>query len=444
MRIRFTLLVIAVVFGISAKAQVWTSDSVSMGAQAGPPPAPSYHEDVFYSLKNGTQKNVTNMNWHVAFQMTPQGPYGNVSVFANHAQTKVEVYSMNTSATAKYASLAAGDTVGKMGKQLYNTDTSWNWGAFNVSTTGNPLDYGWGVYSISTHHVTGDSLYVLKIGSQTYKLWIQEYKSTPADSVQWRFRIAKFDGSSDTTIRIYRKPNYENRLFVYYNADSRTVIDREPNRDSWDLMFTRYIGMIAQGPGPLVPYPLMGVQSNFGVRVAEVTMVDPDTTTSYMAYPYSHLSNTIGSDWKSYDQPNMKWKWSDSTTFFIETDNTNEVYQLAFTRFDGASTGKSVFKKRKMGNLASVNEVNSAIKKYALAPNPATDRVNVILSAEERTEARILIVDMSGRTVINKAVAINKGLNALAVDVSSYPTGTYIVNVSNGSWKVSDRVVVQH
>ena len=200
MRLRSLLLVGAVALSTTtANAQNWVQDSVEMGT--------GYANDAFYSLKNGSAKVEPNTNWHLAFQMTPPGPYGNVSVIANQVQGGVNVYSLHMAASTNFATLSAGDTVGKTGpaRQLFNSDSTWNLGAFNrLSDPSDLNDYSWGYYDQQDHDVNGDSLYLITITSgsttEAYKVWIQRFMSYPLDSIHWEFRIAKFVGSQPILI----------------------------------------------------------------------------------------------------------------------------------------------------------------------------------------------------------------------------------------------------
>ena len=44
---------------------------------------------------------------------------------------------------------------------MYNSDTSWNYGAFVMNQSSDMFDYGWGVYNIQTHHIIGDSVFLI-------------------------------------------------------------------------------------------------------------------------------------------------------------------------------------------------------------------------------------------------------------------------------------------
>jgi hypothetical protein len=444
MRLKSLLIAGAVAFSSTqVNAQAWVDDSVTMG--------PSYANDVFYSLKNGAQPAVSNMNWHLAFQTIEPGP-GNVSILANHAQGGVKVYSLHMRAATNFTTLTAADTVGKTGatRELFNADTNWNFGAFNrMNNPADVFDFSWGMYNTTTHHVVGDSLYLVTITNlavtEAYKVWVKQYVSTPADSVQWQVRIAKFDGSEDTSFRIYRKPAFTDRLFAYYNIVTKTIFDREPSRYSWDILFTRYKEYLAGAPG--VPYyNVMGVLSNFGVTVYEKKKAGPDDTVGYGNYAYSATLNEIGSDWKTFNNTTMQWTFADSTYYFVKTKNTNEYYQLHFTNFGGTANGKVFFKKRFLGAYVnSISGINTPIQTYKLVPNPANNDVSVLIDTKESVKnARLIVTDLTGKVVFSSAVNVNGGLNAYTINTSSVAAGTYVVTLTNGAWKATEKLIVQH
>jgi hypothetical protein len=446
MMIRRLLFMSAFALSIQANAQSWVEDSVTMG--------PGYTNDVFYSMKNGSQKVEPNTNWHLAFQMTPPGPYGNVSILANHVQGGVNVYPLHMSAAMNFTTLSAADTIGKTSATmaLYNADSNWNYGAFNrMNDVTNLYDYSWGLYNPTTHHVVGDSMYLVKItagpNTTAYKLWVKQYTSTPADSVNWEFRIAKFDGTEDTTVKIYRKPAYVDRLFAYYNMATKTVLDREPGRYTWDVLFTRYKEYLAGAPG--VPYySVMGLLSNFDVTVADVRHIAMDDTAGYQAFAYSKKLNEIGSDWKVFDmsQNPPAYVIDDSTYFFVKTKNTQEYYQLKFTAFGGGANGKVVFKKRLLGAIPnSITTINTPLAVYHLAPNPASSSVSILLDSKEQVNnARVLVTDLMGKVAYSRSVNITNGLNAYELNIGNLAAGTYLVTLSNGSWKATEKLIVQH
>lgn len=429
----------AMLSAFGASAQTWVSDSVTMN--------PGYTNDVYYSLQNGTVATPVNTNWHLAFQMTPPSPFGTVTVLANHAQVGVQVYNLHLAASANFSSLAAADTLGKTASsmQLYNADTNWNYGAFNRTTDqANPFNYSWGSYDINTHSINGDSVYLLKVGTTSpvaYKLHLIQYRSSPVDSIMWKFRIAKFDGSDDTTI-IIRPADYPNKLFAYYNIDSHTATDREPVKTSWDVMFGRYKGLVTQG-GQTQMSNLTGVLSNYGVAVADAKNVNPDTATM-AGRIFSTHANAIGYDWKVNIPMTGNYTLDSMRTFFIKTANAPvKYYQMQFTGFSAAA-GKSIFRKR--GIIPnSIGNVRSSVSAYYAAPNPANNSITLMMDATENAgAASIIFADMTGRTVTAQAVNVVAGINNFTLQTASYPNGVYIISVKGKSINLSQKITIAH
>ncbi len=442
MNFRTLLTGAAMALSFGASAQTWVTDSVTMNA--------GYANDVYYSLQNGTVATPVNNNWHLAFQATPPGPYGTVSILANHVQGAVQVYNLHLSASAKFATLSAADTVGKTAAsmQLYNADTNWNYGAFNRTVDpANPFNYSWGTYDMNggVHNVNGDSVYLLKVGTtnpEFYKLHIRQYMAYPVDSIKWKFRIAKFDGTGDTSI-IIRPADYTNKLFAYYNVITRTVADREPVKTTWDIMFGRYKGEATQG-GQTVVSNLTGVLSNFGVSVADVRGVNPDTTT-LTGRTFSTKMNEIGYDWKINVPMTGNYYMDSMATFFVKTAATPAKYwQMQFTGFS-SSNGRSIFRKREIIVPTGIHSVSINITAYYAAPNPANNSVALMLDTKENADAATLaLTDMSGRTVSVQTINIAKGMNTFTVNTATVPAGMYLLSVQGNNIRLSQKLNIAH
>src|SRR5690606_37110059 len=283
-------------------------------------------------------------NWHLGFGMLPQGgPSSSVNVMANHVHGKVEVFSLGLPASTHFTTLTAADTIGKLTNNLYNSTFDWLWGAFNQTRVqSSPFDYGWGMYSLSTHNVEGDSLFIVNVGTETYKMTVKKYVSNPVDSIAYTFRIAKWDNTNDQEITIYRKDGYTNKAFAYYDIVNQAEVNREPDFGTWDLLFTRYIDSASMGPsGPQVPYGVMGVLIAPEVEIAKSIDLDPLTADPNTA-SYSDTLNTIGYKWKSFN--GTGYSLDSNASYFIKTASSNpKLFQIHFTKFEGSSTGKTVF-----------------------------------------------------------------------------------------------------
>lgn len=442
-------LVFALLISFGVSAQSWVADSIEMGS--------GYSHDVYYDLSSGNDYRQVADDWDIAFQMTAFGdPMFNASVRANHIKRSVEVYSLHKVASTTFGTLTPADTMVNKADQIVNQDTSWGRGAFTNNKDTSQFDYGWGRYNSSTHFLEGDSLYLVKANGVFYQLWIQKYVSFGAPgSIGYTFRVAKWDGTGDKTDSIKRVAPYTDRLFAYYDFASGTFSDREPSRRDWDLLFRQYQkdGQAGgQNPNALQAYT--GVLVNLNVSVAKVTGVDPNSISS--SNYQTHISsmtvatNAIGDDWKKLNA-SFQYDIKPDTSFIIKTDTANgnnEYYLLRFTRFDGGfATGKAVFETKLLATIpVGVDDVANTHKAtYSIYPNPAVNNVTIMVDAEKANKHTMLLVtDITGKTVLNTRMAIAEGLNGYSLDVSSYATGTYIVNLVNEDWSISEQIVVKH
>jgi len=87
-------------------------------------------------------------------------------------------------------------------------------------------------------------------------------------------------------------------------------------------------------------------------------------------------------------------------------------------------------------------------KRLAVSPNPASEQVNVVLSLPETGEiegqARVLLLDASGRTVLEHGLQRNLNQLRATVDVSALPAGLYYLHLRDGRrWLAGSKLVVE-
>lgn len=460
MKLKALLSATLVAFSTASFAQNWQVDSVAMGA--------GYANDVFYDLGTGATHLAQGTDWHLAFQMTSFGEKDfNASIRASHAKKNLMIYSLNRRATSDFAGIGPADTVGKTdpSRRLYNNDSSWGEGAFSQNRNRvDAFNYGWGMYSgpSGDHSLTGDSVYLIQAyvidpvtralaPGNAWKLWIQKYVSTPKDSIRYTFRIAKLNGSDDRTVSINRQTQggdmFTDRLFAYYNIDSNRILNREPSRQSWNMLFTQYYQLLQAGPS-VYATAVTGVLENQGLEVADVRQVDVESAV-YTAYARNTRIDEIGYDWKTYMPATFSYKMADSTSFFIKTKaaGVTSYYQLQFLRFDGGTppaTGKIVFRKRMIASLGVSGVAAQAVSNWTIAPNPAQNEAQIMMDVKTATNAQLVITDMAGRVVKTTSLSLKQGMNAFSLSTGAWPAGMYAVQIAGGDWKMSTRLAVAH
>lgn len=303
------------------------SEIITMGS--------GYANDIYYSMANGVVSTVPRGNWDIAFATGSR-----TSTIIINAGEGIKLYTYPGGDISSWNSLNI--TGIENWKPMYNSDTTWNFGAFERNALGHP-DYGWGIYNSVTHDVVGDSLFVIQFADQSIKkLWIKKKASVDNEYI---FQFANIDGSGLVVDTVDCKP-YTAKNFIYYSLTTKDAVDREPATDDWDFVVTKYIEMIPDGNGGTVPYPVTGILTNTGVRSASLNNVPPSTT-DYSAADFVTSISEIGSDWKSFDMNTYQYTVVNDRVYFVRTKN-NSVFRIVFTAFEGSGTGVIKFDKSKL------------------------------------------------------------------------------------------------
>jgi hypothetical protein len=293
---------------------VTTSVSISLGA--------SYTNDVFFRLSDGQMTVVPRSNWDIAFSVSPQ----EAAILTNGGSG---VVLKSYPVTAGWLWATAIDTAGYYTwTALYNSDTTWTEGAFNMNATGHP-NYGWGNYNGTSHNVEGNALYIIKLRNGSFKkIWIEMKYSALQ---KYSFRYSDLDGSNEQVVSNMDLSAAKTN-FVYYNLQDNLKVDREPDATNWDIVFTKY-------RDKSINYTVTGVLQNIDVTSRESTDVDP---LSEVLPSSGYLTNTstIGSDWKIYSNNQYS---IDETRVFLVKDLNKKVYRIRFKTFAGSATGDIAF-----------------------------------------------------------------------------------------------------
>jgi hypothetical protein len=429
MRKILQVLTILILAGSTVSAQ-WVTDSISMG--------PNYADNIFYKFGSGIQKTSSSSNWHIALSMNA---LDSASVFANQKGSLadfVKVYNIHKP-IADWSSVNLSDTLNA--GFLYNGDDGWYQGAFNQIPNPSAFNYGWGTYNISSHKITGDSVFIVRTGNGFYKLAIDSLNPLTYD---WNMRVEQIDVAGMTqTYSVSKSNGYADRLFAYFDLDNAQTTDREPDVNSWDMQFITYPTYVFAGPNSSYR-GVTGALTNRGIPVAEASMIDLDDarndyqnapSPSWQAGWESNAYSTIGYDWKSFNLGTFQYDILDSLSYFVKSQS-DSVFQMQFLEFPGGTTGNIKFRYRYVGAPVSVNDIQP-FAKPSIFPNPASDQINILFNATISSPAELNIMDMSGRVVYKTTKKVNNGLNVWTLNTASFPAGHYVIRLGN------DEAVVQ-
>ena len=424
---------ILTILGADANAQAVT-DTVSVGA--------GYVNQNYYQLSSGTKTTASKAEWDIAFQTSGDMSYA----IAANTYSGAVVYHYPNGSVNNWGD--ATDTAGLITwPKLYNAETTWNTGAFNQGAdASNPFDLGWGIYDISTHFITGDSLYIVKLTDGNFKkLWIKNL----ANGV-YNFIYANLDGTNPDTVAL-SKATYATKNFGYYSLVNNAAVDHEPVASTaWDLVFTQYTSDLTAGASP-TPYmgTATGVLQNAGVLVAKAADVaNTATYADYATQTYKEEINTIGWDWKVY--ANSVYTVEDSTVYFVQAQDS-AIWKIVFKGFGGSTTGDFIFTKEKLKSApvpptpSAINNINN-VATLSIYPNPvvAGGNLNVVVDLfQSNTNVNVTMYDISGKQVFNTNVNNQKGLKAIAVPTAGLRAGLYIVSLDVNGSKAVQKVSIQ-
>lgn len=408
----------------AAQAQVAVTDTVSMGA--------GYMQQVWYSLATDTETKSPRLNWDLAF--TTRSLEATILVNPN-----VKLYRPRAAASA-WATAVIDTTVFTDNDLLYNSDTSWVWGAMNASANySNAFDYGWGNYNITTHNLTADSFFVMKTNAGTWKKIIIDRL---VRDTMFFVRIANLDGSGLDSFTVLKK-NYRTKNFVYYNTASRTFIDREPASSNWDLTFTQYWSYVRTSPTVSQPYILTGGLHNLNTSVAKTLRRDT-ASNNFSGLTFRPEISTIGADWKGFDVANNRWILSDSNSYFVRTAS-GAVWKLVFTGFGGATNGNFIFR-RTLVQASNTQDVKAGKATFAVYPNPARgNNIHLIydLGAEGAKNAEVQIFDLAGRVVFRQDLPTTEGgLFDWQLPNMTLNTGMYFVRLQYDNKQTTQKLMI--
>ncbi len=394
-------------------------DTVSMGQ--------AYANDVFYSLDSGIVKIESRANWDIAF-------------YTNRWSAGIQI---NDGAGVQLFTYPLGDSSAwnnmdvsqiENWKPMVNSDTIWEEGAFGRNALGHP-DYGWGVYNAISHNVDGDSLFVVKLANGSLKKLFIKRKNSVLNT--FYFKYADIDGSNEINETLDITPYQDSRLFLYYSLTMGMAVDREPDINSWDLVFNRYSAIVYDNEGQPSDYVVVGIACNNNVGVAKYHPVSPSFT-DWTAREFEFYRTPIGHSWKEFNMSQFSYAIEDSLVFFIQNRNGN-IYKFYPDYFSGTATGSTGFVKELL-SLARISDHKLEGNMLTISPNPTAGLLRLHLNADQFRKAEVRVFDTKGK-LVHTTLLNNAAQN---LDLGSLRNGLYLIEVAESGRTFRAKVLLQH
>jgi len=128
--------------------------------------------------------------------------------------------------------------------------------------------------------------------------------------------------------------------------------------------------------------------------------------------------------------PENTYGWPDER---IPADVRKLFYRLEQFDANGASTYSPVRQVALPGGLF----------RLAVSPVPASTRMTLAIGSPEETTASVEVSDATLRVVYSRRHDLLNGENNISIDVTNWPSGTYLVTVRSKNHHAEERVVVQ-
>lgn len=417
---KFTFSALLLTFSAGLNAQTAVQDSVIMGA--------SYANEVYYILEDGAKSPQAANDWNLGFST---GSTSSV-IFSNAANSVVKLWPDGTNDDFETAIDVSGFGTWP---ELVNDPADFNKGSFNQNALGmimemgvpSSLDDGWGVYSFSDHIMRGDSIYVVKVGSDFYKVdFIKKELGTIT------LRYASVESTTAGTQVAVPAATYGTKNFVFFNLADGQVKDRE--LEGWDMWFTKYHDNYG-GAGIMA---VTGILTNPKLQVAIVNAGagNQATYTDLSSAAYSGDKNVIGDGYKSVDYTTGTWNVTNADVYYLQNAN-GDIWKWYPTAFVGTSQGKTVFYKQKVAFAGLTEEGTQFVEIY---PNPAKDQLTIAFDSKANT-ADIIVRNQMGQVVVSENFNTITGVTQQKLDISALANGVYYVEINqNGNATVKNVV----
>lgn len=391
-------------------------------------------EMVFFNLKDNNMTSVNSTNWQLAFK---SGAIAG-TIRANSNTNVFEAINLSIDDFGKAIEQSSLSNSSEF-KQTYNSNIDWKIGAFNQG--GAPeedYNYGWGEY-IQSDGIYGNKLYVLEIINNGKKVYFQFVINSVVSNI-YNISWSNLDGTNTQDFTI-NKATFSDKNFVYLDLFNTTVINNEPVKKQWDLLYSEYITPIQAGPD-LLYYPVAGFLQNTNTWVSEmegnvVSAPEDDT--------FSDEINMIGYDWKTFSGGTYVYK---DATYFVQRfsydSNFNpvpsgEIYRINFKGYTGGDQKTTVFEIN--STTSSVNGKEN--KNFAVYPNVISqNEVFNVITSNLRENAQVKIFSSTGEMVYEKSLVAYTQLNNFRIN-NKLSTGIYFVVLTDNYNSYTQKLIVK-
>ena len=244
----------------------------------------------------------------------------------------------------------------------------------------------------------------------------------------FNFTIADLDGGNEETI-IIDASLYQNKKFIYFSLNNNQIIDREPEKDNWDLLFTKYEGDLNNDESNPLFYYVTGVLSNDNLTYQFEGPVNQTPEINVLNFTYD--INTIGYDWKEYSG---SFVMVPDRSYFIFNQDETILYKIVFESFSGQSSGNLSFFLEEI-EYTPVSFSPEDKLSLNIFPNPNNGNLNIALNG---ADFFVSIFDVNGKEIILKECSDFCNFN-----LNNVSKGIYLLKLESEKMNLIKKIIIE-
>lgn len=275
-------------------------------------PYSMYEEQAYFNLNDtlGVAHN-NYASWDLGFESSPSG-------FHIILNTSKFMYAGNTELT-DFTSI----TTNVASSMIYDRSS----GNLDSTAIGN-----WGDFSDPLNPVFPKKVYIINLGvdENGNSFGFKKIVFEKLENSTYFIHYANLDNSDEHYFQIQKNSSVNFVQFSFSNGGNLDT--QQPDKNNWDLNFTKYSTILFDDDGTPTPYLVRGVLINKDVSVARdtITAFSAIDITKANEYIYSTKQDVIGYDWKVYKNDLYIVK---PHFVYIIRDRNNNYFKIRFTGF---------------------------------------------------------------------------------------------------------------
>lgn len=95
-----------------------------------------------------------------------------------------------------------------------------------------------------------------------------------------------------------------------------------------------------------------------------------------------------------------------------------------------------------IGGVVNATDIIEEIDELSISPNPVSTTTTLGLESNESISVDLIIIDLNGAEILSKTAIVNGSFNT-QIDLTDYPSGTYILSLNTDKGMITRRIIKQ-